>query len=140
MAKNAKIEEYKKLVDEQTDNVGLEFGAIAKKLAALPGWTAEWVNRRHNHQAAVDELDDQSDDFKAEALARFKADDSPKYANMTDRAFAEMVSSSSGFKKLRRQLRAEQRVVDYLDEVLGVYKFQFGRTLQGLLKIRELDG
>jgi acetylornithine deacetylase/succinyl-diaminopimelate desuccinylase-like protein len=140
MPVNSTIEKYKALVEEQTGEIKIDYLSLTKKLAALPKWTTEWINLRHTHQAQVDELENNADDFKTEAIARYRNEDNAKYANMSDKAFSDKVASSTAFKKLRRAIRAEQRIVDYLDEVIGVYKFQFGRTLQGLLKIRELDG
>jgi len=130
------IDGYDEIIDEETK---ITLGDLEEKIRKVPKWTSNWVKRLHGHKTKLCDLLDKKDSLKEELVAKFESSDDPRYKGMSKQELLFKIDNSKLWKDLLKDIRIQERVIEYLSEIVSIYKFQMPKALDNLVSLRKLD-
>lgn len=129
--------EYQSLLDEE---LGADRTSIEEKYEELAVKSHEWLRRLYDHKTLVDALEDRMDEMKEEVRARIETSDDVRLQGLNKSQIQYRIETWPEIKKIQKLIKAQKRMVFYLEEVLGIWKFQQGKTCEGIRKMIEMEG
>ena len=131
------IDKYKQEFDK--DEV-VERITLHEKLQQLASITHKWIYQRHVHKERLAKLADRKIELVIQAEIELQDSNDPKVRALKSQAAKnQYIMNSETVRNIDKEIKSEERTVEYLEEILSTCKFTLPKQCELIVKLEEIE-